>query len=532
MCGPGQLPAVPASPVAALELAQACLGQLARADAASLPAAVQADLLRGLEQAESVQTAARAKVLGAFAAQQGFADDGAGSARSWLQWQARLTTGAASAAVKWMRRLSAHPAVAGALADGQVSPSWAQQICNWTDRLPEQHRADADAILLAAAAGGADLAGLSGLAEEMLRRTAPPDRDEDDRGFRDRYLYLDELYQRAGSLEGNLTPECHAAVRAALDSLGKKAGPEDLRSEGQRQHDALEEICRRVIGGGGLPDVAGQPTQVQLHVTLDQLRSLSGAPDAEAAWLAGRAAGDGQPGWATSRAAAEAYACDAKIVPVVTAHIDPESLAGLVHAFLARSGWKLPCDPDDHTTGLSSDGSTGRGDSDTSRSRSGGADGRSPDAGLPDATLARLTDTLLRYAIDVLSGPAGLASHLRTTLPGIQSYGISLPLDTGAPTETVPAHLRRAVIARDRHCTFPGCTQRPARCQVHHVLPRAQGGVTALHNLTLLCSFHHLIAIHRWGWTLTLHGDGTTTAVDPTGTRTLHSHGPPGAAAA
>jgi hypothetical protein len=27
--------------------------------------------------------------------------------------------------------------------------------------------------------------------------------------------------------------------------------------------------------------------------------------------------------------------------------------------------------------------------------------------------------------------------------------------------------------------------------------------------MTLLCTFHHLIVIHRWGWTLTLNGDGT-----------------------
>ena len=40
-----------------------------------------------------------------------------------------------------------------------------------------------------------------------------------------------------------------------------------------------------------------------------------------------------------------------------------------------------------------------------------------------------------------------------------------------------------------------------------------------------------LIAIHRWGWTLTLNPDTTTTATSPDGTRTLHSHGPPAEAA-
>ncbi|MGH3396545.1 MAG: HNH endonuclease signature motif containing protein, partial [Streptosporangiaceae bacterium] len=91
----------------------------------------------------------------------------------------------------------------------------------------------------------------------------------------------------------------------------------------------------------------------------------------------------------------------------------------------------------------------------------------------------------------------------------------------------VPPHLRRAVTKRDRHCSFPGCTAPPVRCHVHHVIPRSQGGPTRLDNLTLLCAFHHLIAVHRWGWTLQLHADGTTTATSPDGLKTLHSHGPP-----
>jgi hypothetical protein len=50
-------------------------------------------------------------------------------------------------------------------------------------------------------------------------------------------------------------------------------------------------------------------------------------------------------------------------------------------------------------------------------------------------------------------------------------------------------------------------------------------------NLVPLCSFHHLIVIHRWGWSLVLHPDGSTTATSPDRARVLHSHGPPGRAA-
>jgi hypothetical protein len=41
----------------------------------------------------------------------------------------------------------------------------------------------------------------------------------------------------------DLTPEYATAVRAVLEALGKKAGPEGDRTEGQRFHDALQLAC-------------------------------------------------------------------------------------------------------------------------------------------------------------------------------------------------------------------------------------------------------------------------------------------------
>jgi len=43
----------------------------------------------------------------------------------------------------------------------------------------------------------------------------------------------------------------------------------------------------------------------------------------------------------------------------------------------------------------------------------------------------------------------------------------------------------------------------------------------------LLCPFHHQIVIHRWGWTLVVNPDGTTSAWNRNKTKVLHSHGPP-----
>ena len=155
-------------------MAVAGLAWLAAADLASEPVPVQAEALRVFERLESLRTAARARTLLAFSAQRGFEDDGQGSARMWLTWQTRVTAGAARGTVGWMRRLDNHPAVAEALAAGVLSVSWARQVTDWTDALPAEARGDADAILLAAAAGGGDLAGLAGLAEEIRRRVAGP----------------------------------------------------------------------------------------------------------------------------------------------------------------------------------------------------------------------------------------------------------------------------------------------------------------------------------------------------------------------
>jgi hypothetical protein len=62
--------------------------------------------------------------------------------------------------------------------------------------------------------------------------------------------------------------------------------------------------------------------------------------------------------------------------------------------------------------------------------------------------------------------------------------------------------MRRAIEARDRGCTLPGCDRPPAWCDAHHAARHwADGGITAVHTLTLLCELHHTI-VHRDGWTI------------------------------
>jgi hypothetical protein len=138
---------------------------------------------------------------------------------------------------------------------------------------------------------------------------------------------------------------------------------------------------------------------------------------------------------------------------------------------------------------------------------------------------AALRDAIARLAIDFVSGPNGLASYLRTGLLQAPYNTPSLPLDIGY-SDTIPAHIRRAVILRDKQCAWPGCAQPLARCDVHHIQHKEDGGKTSVDSCILLCQFHHDVCIHRWGWQITLHPNGTVTARGPHG-QILRSHGPP-----
>ena len=57
--------------------------------------------------------------------------------------------------------------------------------------------------------------------------------------------------------------------------------------------------------------------------------------------------------------------------------------------------------------------------------------------------------------------------------------------------DTITTTQRRAIAARDGGCCVRGCTRPPAFCDAHHLDHRADGGVTDVDNLVLLCRRHH-----------------------------------------
>ncbi|WP_430334767.1 DUF222 domain-containing protein [Rhodococcus sp. ACT016] len=94
-----------------------------------------------------------------------------------------------------------------------------------------------------------------------------------------------------------------------------------------------------------------------------------------------------------------------------------------------------------------------------------------------------------------------------------------IPLNLGRTTRTVSKKQRRALIARDHGCAFPGCDAPPAHCEGHHVKHWADGGPTDLDNLVLLCRYHHRL-LHHSHWEVQIGTDRQPwftppTSVDP-----------------
>ncbi len=81
-------------------------------------------------------------------------------------------------------------------------------------------------------------------------------------------------------------------------------------------------------------------------------------------------------------------------------------------------------------------------------------------------------------------------------------------------SRVVPGPTRRALVARDKGCRFPGCDCPPAWTDAHHVKHWADGGPTTLDNLVLLCRRHHRL-VHEEGWTLDLQQNRDLVAVPP-----------------
>ena len=203
-----------------------------------------------------------------------------GSTAAWLRTRLRLGAGAAASCVRTARALFRGPlaATAEALIAGELTAAHARVLAHGTQELPEDVTVAAEPVLVEAAAR---------LDPPRLRRViahlclvADPDAADRHGELRSgrRGLWLAPTWDGMVAIDGLLEPEAGQTLTAALEPLARPADAEDGRSGGQRRADALAELARRALEGGGLPQTGGVRPQLTVTVDLDSLLGRHGRP--------------------------------------------------------------------------------------------------------------------------------------------------------------------------------------------------------------------------------------------------------------
>jgi hypothetical protein len=377
-----------------------------------------------------------------------------------------------------------------------------------------------------------------GAFQRLLRRFAHvADPEADERGYRRaaEREFLDLAPTWGGyHVAGFLTTEHGQLLRTAFDALmtpGVGAGAETVTAAGAVGGDGTEGGTTGTAGGT-TGDVPARPPATA---------TPAGGGQRTAAGDQRTAAGDQRT---VQQRRAQALADLARVVldgglvspgasvrPHVTVHVSWTELQRVLAAADRRTA------PDDVDADVLDVERAGDGDLQGSDSRQA-PPRRSRPPGLPPErsggvdpppgiSARALTDPEAEYATwadDVGPVPAELLAKIAcdAEVTRVVFGPDSQVLDVGRARRTVTGQLRRAVIARDRHCTWPGCQEPPARCEVHHAVTHwADGGMTSVDNAALLCWHHHTVVdtqgvTMRWErdrWTFAdRHGRAIATA--------------------
>jgi hypothetical protein len=270
-------------------------GRSAVADLRPGLAAIAAEDVDGLEDAAlgddvvalsghiDLLQAERARRLARFASRRGHLAEGAASIVSWSRNRCRMSGSSAAEMVTTAQHLEALPDTSRALRHGEIGYQHASVIAHAARDLGDERVRDAQPILLEAARV-LDVRRLREVAAR-LRECIDPDGSLGDanRMHEQRRLYMSRTLDGVFHIEGRLDPEAGAMVTTALNALSAPR-PDDRRTAPQRRHDALVELCRRQLQGGGLPQVGGQRPQLWVMVPEATLRGEPGATGADLRW--------------------------------------------------------------------------------------------------------------------------------------------------------------------------------------------------------------------------------------------------------
>ena len=412
------------------------------------------------------------------------------SCAHWLSWRTGLAPGAAREHVRVARALGSLPKLSDAMRRGIVSYSKVRAVTRVAT--PETEQALLDVALCGTAAH----------VEQVVRgwrrvdRAAEQAEDRVRHAARSLSMWVDD--DGMVVVRGRLTPEVGAVLRRALEAACDQV----------QQADAGRNAARDVAGAAAA-DTAAAIEQVSegLKPTFAQRQADAIGMLAECALAGGLDRGT----------AGDRYQ--------VVVHVDAGALAEAPDVPAGTSPQAAPARPGGAPAARTHPGSAGRASRGRPMRRSlhpcPGPDPAPPtpaqhlEAAPPAAAPTAGSQTVLDEAggIHVSQETARRLACDAATVKMQHGAGGEI-LDVGRRTRTISPALRRALVARDRQCQFPGCHNR--RCDAHHLRHWADGGATALDNLVLLCRRHHR-AVHEEGFRVTLAAAGGVRFVRPDG---------------
>nr|WP_227993079.1 HNH endonuclease signature motif containing protein [Pseudactinotalea sp. HY160] len=448
--------AVDARAVARLGRVTAELESLARLEWYGASGDAVLDTLEEVEQARRRLEAVRARATAAAEADGRWALDGSRALATWLQFHTGAQRGACLQQVRNARRLNLDlPGALEALTDGRIGADHVAVLvreCTRTQRMRRQ-LADPDIgeTFLVTSASRLDAGTFTSVAKEWAIAADP---DAADRAWREDGAKEDVTLAHTIDgyhLQGWLDEASGRILDTALTAHMGRASEADDRTPGQRRAAALTELAQADLDSGRLQPSARIRPQITLHVPWETLQALIAATASARPRSGGCTGALGERPDDTEWA--RQWGRDTDDEHLITTRLDHRRMRGVDPATF-------------------SDGTP-----------------------LTPGQLSRLAcDSQISR---VVFGPA------------------STVLDVGREQRIFPANQARAVIARDRHCQFPGCHEPPEYGEIHHSLWWAKhNGPTSVGHGILLCWSHHdlvhqreiTIARRDGRWHFTRHG--------------------------
>ncbi|MEO8743674.1 MAG: DUF222 domain-containing protein [Candidatus Dormiibacterota bacterium] len=233
----------------------------------------------------SVIDALEAEFSGEVVATQRTADHlpfGFSTAVGWLSHACGMSRNSLSDRLCVGKHLEDLPRLAAAVGSGEISYQLASVLCHLREQLSADKRdlfVEEEMLEHARRSSVHDLRMLCRGAFHAVDPEAFYKEAEED--FTCRKLHISQLADGMHLIDGLLDPVGGAALKAAIDSLAKRLGPDDERTAAQRRADCMVELVHHAMDQGTLPRRNGVRPHITMTTTLEGLKDELGVPPAE-----------------------------------------------------------------------------------------------------------------------------------------------------------------------------------------------------------------------------------------------------------